>query len=562
LRERQANRRIRLLLATFALLFAAVLARAVWIQGVQAARLGGMAERQHRETLTIPAGRGTIYDAAGVPLALGEQTTTLYANPKQVTQPRALALAAHDLLGSDADALYAQLLDKKHSFVYVERFADPAAAAKLLKKGFLGLESYAEEKRLYPQNSVGAQVIGFAGTDEKGLSGLEVEYDRDLAGKPGKQTIVKDPFGRALDVVKGTPPREGKSLTTTLDHSIQGEAELVLRQTLAKWHAKDAVAIVLDPSTGGVLAMAQAPGYNANNANRTRLALQTNHAVTDVFEPGSVFKVVTVGGALSQGLVTPTTTFPLPPCIHVADICVHDAEQRPEETMSVAQILAKSSNVGAVTIAERLGGADLAEWIERFGFGKSTGIDFPGESPGLVPSYPTQWSGSTIGNVPIGQGIAVTPIQIAAAYAAIANGGVWVQPHLVERVGGRVLKDFPRHRVVSTAVDQELKTMLTGVVDEHNATGAHAAIPGYSVAGKTGTAQKPGPHGYETGQYVASFIGMVPVAHPRFVVLVSVDEPRGDIYGGDVAAPAFAQIAKFALQYREVPPDQPQTLPH
>jgi cell division protein FtsI/penicillin-binding protein 2 len=561
-RERQANRRIRLLLATFALLFAAVLARAVWIQGVQAARLGGMAERQHRETLTIPAGRGTIYDAAGVPLALGEQTTTLYANPKQVTKPRALAVAAHDLLGVDADALYAQLLDRKHSFVYVQRFADPAAAAKLLKKGFVGLGSYDEEKRVYPQNSVGAQVIGFAGTDEKGLSGLEVEYDKDLAGRPGKQTIVKDPFGRALDVVKGTPPREGKSLTTTLDHSIQGEAELVLRQTLAKWHAKDAVAIVLDPTTGGVLAMAQAPGYNANNASRVPLARQTNHAVTDVFEPGSVFKVVTVGGALSQGLVTPTTTFPLPPCIQVADICVHDAEERPEETMSVAQILAKSSNVGAVTIAEKLGAPDLMTWIGRFGFGKTTGIDFPGESAGLVPAYPTEWSGSTIGNVPIGQGIAVTPIQIASAYAAIANGGVWVQPHLVERVGGRVLKGFAHHRVVSPAVDQELKTMLTGVVDEHNATGTQAAIPGYSVAGKTGTAQKPGPHGYATGQYVASFIGMVPVAHPRFVVLVSVDEPRGDIYGGDVAAPAFAEIAKFALQYREVPPDQPQTLPH
>ena len=312
--------------------------------------------------------------------------------------------------------------------------------------------------------------------------------------------------------------------------------------------------MILDPRTGDVLALAQAPGYDANKANRVPFAIQRNRAVTDMYEPGSVFKLVTIAGALSSGIVTPTSTFRLPYSIHVADRVVHDAELRHTETMSVARILSHSSNVGAVTIAEKLGAPALMEWITRFGFGSKTGIDFPGESPGAVLPL-DKWSGSTIGNVPIGQGVDVTPIQMAAAYAAVANDGVWIQPHLVERIGDRVVGHVKRRRIVSPAVNRELKSMLTNVVDEHGATGTEAAIPGYSVAGKTGTAQLPGPNGYTTGQYVASFVGMVPVKQPRLLVLVVVDEPRGGIYGGQVAAPAFAQIAKFDLQYLAVPPD-------
>jgi cell division protein FtsI (penicillin-binding protein 3)/stage V sporulation protein D (sporulation-specific penicillin-binding protein) len=557
MKDKQANRRIRLLLAIFVLVFAGTLARAVWLQGVRAASLGKMAERQHHETIVIPAGRGTIYDAAGVQLAIGETTTTVYADPRQLTEPRAVAVAAQKFLGVNANSLYPQLLNRKTSFLYIKRFGDPTAAAAFLKKGFLGVNSYPEEKRAYPQLSVASQVIGFAGTDNKGLGGLEVQYDRNLTGKIGRQTIVRDPFGRAINTVSMTPEQEGKNLFTTIDSKIQANAEQVLRQTIRQWHAKSATAIVLDPHTGAVIAMAQAPGYDANNSSRVPQALLTNHAVTDVFEPGSVFKVVTVAGALTEGLVTPDSKFVLPPCIQVADKCIHDAETRGTQTMSVAKILSYSSNVGAITIAEKLGASQLMNWIDRFGFGKSTGLDFPGESIGIVPSYPTQWSGTTIGNVPIGQGIAVTPIQIASAYAAIANGGVWIQPHLVDRVGGRTLHGFKHRRVVSPAVDQELKKMLTGVVDEHGATGNAAQIPGYTVAGKTGTAQIPGPHGYTTGKYVASFVGMVPVKNPRLLVLVSVEEPRSAIYGGVVAAPAFAEIAKFDLQYLGVPPDAP-----
>jgi cell division protein FtsI/penicillin-binding protein 2 len=556
-RERQANRRIRLLLAIFVLVFAGTLARAVWLQGVQASSLGKLAERQHHESITIPAGRGTIFDSAGLQLAIGEQTTTIYGDPRQITNARGVATAAARYLGVDASALYARLLDKKSGFVYIKRFADPKDAEPFLKHAFAGVNSYPEEKRAYPQLTVGSQVIGFAGTDNKGLAGLEVEYDKRLSGKPGRQTIVRDPFGRAIDVVSTTPEHQGHPIFTTIDSKIQANAEQVLRDTVRQWHARSATAIVLDPHTGGVLAMAQAPGYNANNASSVPQSLQTNHAVTDVFEPGSVFKLVTVAGALTDGIVTPDSSFTLPSCIQVADKCIHDAEQRGTETLTVAKILSHSSNVGAITIAEKLGPSQLMHWIDAFGFGKPTGLDFPGESGGIVPAYPDQWSGTTIGNVPIGQGIAVTPIQIAAAYGAIANGGVWIQPHLVEKVGGRTLHDFKHRRIVSPAVNAELKTMLTGVVDEHGATGNAAQIPGYTVAGKTGTAQIPGPHGYTTGKYVASFVGMVPVNKPRLLVLVSVDEPRSAIFGGVVAAPAFAQIAKFDLQYLSVPPDAP-----
>jgi cell division protein FtsI/penicillin-binding protein 2 len=554
MKDRQANRRIRLLLGIFVLVFAGTLARAVWLQGVRASALGRMAERQHHESIVIPAGRGTIFDQVGVPLAIGEQTTTVYADPRELVSPRRVALAAHSILGVDSNALYPKLLNKRTSFVYIQRFADPKLASTFLKHGFTGVSSYPEERRSYPQRSVGAQVVGYAGTDNQGLAGLEVAYDKVLAGKPGKQTIVRDPFGRAIDIVSSTPEREGRSIVTTLDHSIQANAESVLRQTVTQWRAKSATAVVLDPRTGAVFAMAQAPGYDANDANRVPFALQRNRAVTDTFEPGSTFKLVTISGALSTALVTPETRFTLPYSIHVADRIVHDAEPRGTETLSVAQILSHSSNVGAVTIAEKLGAPTLMSWIKRFGFGTKTGIDFPGESPGqLLPL--DQWYGSTIGNIPIGQGIAVTPIQLASAYGAVANGGIWVQPHLVERIGGAGPLKLERRRVVSPKVDTVLKAMLTGVVDEHGGTGNAAAIAGYTVAGKTGTAQKPGPGGYTTGKYVASFVGMVPVTHPRLLVLVTVDEPSRAIFGGIVAAPAFAQIAKFDLQYLAVPPD-------
>jgi cell division protein FtsI (penicillin-binding protein 3) len=552
--DRRANRRIRLILATFVIVFGIALGRAAWLQVVHAATYGKQAQRMHEETTTTPAGRGSILDRTGVQLAIGEQDRTIYADPHTVIDARAVALAAQHLLGADANKLYPKLLRKDRRFVYVARFADPKAANMFLAKHFAGIGSYPEERRAYPQNTVAAPVIGFAGTENRGLGGLELEYDHKLAGRPGRQTIIRDATGQAIDTLSATPERQGQNLFTTIDSRIQANAEAVLRKTVTQFRATSASAIVLDPRTGAILAMAQAPVYDANNAGEVPYATQRNRAVTDTYEPGSTFKLVTIAGALSQKIVTPSTKFRLPYSIHVADRTISDAEFRPTEWLTTSEILSHSSNVGAITIAEKLGSASLMNWIERFGFGKMSGIDFPGESAGFVLPL-EKWSGSTIGNVPIGQGIAVTPIQLASAYGAIANGGVWVQPHLVERVGGQVYHDFKRRRVVTPAIDNVLKKMLTGVVDEHGATGNAAAIPGYTVAGKTGTAQVPGPHGYTTGKYVASFVGMVPVKKPRFVVLVVVNEPTRGIFGGTVAAPAFAEIAKFDLQYLGVAPD-------
>jgi cell division protein FtsI (penicillin-binding protein 3) len=547
------NRRIRLLLVLLVVALGGTLLRAVWLQSVRAASLARMADVQHREKVVLPASRGTIYDRTGVQLAIGEQATTVYANPRQIRNPRATALLAGKILGVDPAKLYPALADRTHGFVYVARKADPARAALLERRQVAGLGFYPEERRSYPEGSVAAQVLGFAGLDNAGLAGLELQLDRWLSGRPGSETLVKDPFGRAIDVIGERAPREGRDAYLTLDHTIQANVEEVLRQTVAQEHAKDATAIVLDPRTGALLAMAVEPGYDANRYALAPRALQRNRAVTDTYEPGSTFKLITVAGVLSDGLVTPQTAFTLPYSIRVADRVIHDAEQRSTERMTVAQILARSSNVGAITLAEKLGTTRLLSWIGRFGFGKTTGIDYPGESPGILPGY---WSGSSIGNVPIGQGIAVTPVQMASAYAAIANGGMWVRPHLVDRIAGRPSARRVRRRIVSRAVAAQLTTMLKDVVA--TGTGTSAQIPGYQVAGKTGTAQKPDPHGgYSTGRYVASFVGFVPASKPRLVVLVAVDEPHRAIWGGSVAAPAFQQIARFCLQYLEIPPDAP-----
>ncbi len=555
--EKRANSRIRLLAVLFPILFAGVLARAIYIQAAEHTKFSGMAQRQHHSTVTVHAGRGPIFDRTGVELAAGVQKMTVFADPTQIQDPREVAMAAHDILGVSANSLYPLLLNTKTQYVPIQRFADPVKAALLAKKKIPGIGFLPEEQRGYPQNNVASQVIGFAGTDNKGLEGLEYQYDHVLSGRAGTQTIVQDPFGRAIDVISSRPEREGQPLFSTIDHTIQANAEAVLRETMAKWGAKDATAVVLDPKTGEVLAMAQAPGYNANSTPTVSQAVQRNRAVTDTYEPGSTFKLVTVTAVLSEGLVTPKTRFTLPYSLRVADRTVHDAERRGTVNYSVSQILKYSSNVGAITLAEKLGSPALSRWIAKFGFGHTTGIDFPGESPGLMLPL-DQWSGSTIGNVPIGQGVAVTPIQMASVYAAVANGGVWIQPHLVSKVGGRVLTGFAHRRLMSPLVGREVKTMLTGVVEA--GTGIEAAIPGYSVAGKTGTAQKPdGRGGYSKYNYVASFVGMVPASDPKLVLLVTVDEPRGAIFGGVVAAPAFQEIAKFDLQYLEVPPDQPAT---
>jgi cell division protein FtsI/penicillin-binding protein 2 len=554
-----ADRRIRALLVVFAVVFGVTLARAAWLQTVRASSLASKGASQQHESLTIPAGRGTIFDRSGVQLAIGEQATTVYANPREIVNPRIVANAAAQTLGVDANALYPQLTDRTKGFVYIARQADPQKAAALKKRHLAGLGFYAEERRFYPFGPTASQLVGFAGIDNRGLAGMELERDATLAGRPGRETVIKDPFGRVVDVLNSVSERDGHDVFMTIDHTIQAEAESALRTAVAQWHAKRATAIVLDPHTGAVLAMATAPGFDANAFPNVPPDLQRNSPVTDAYEPGSTFKLVTVSAALSEHLVSATTSYTLPYSIHVSDKVIHDAEPRGTETMTVGQILSRSSNVGAVTLARLVGATRLSSWISRFGFGHETGIDFPGESPGIVLPR-SKWYGSAVGTIPIGQGIAVTPIQVAAAYAAVANHGVWVTPHLVDHVIGSARPKIVHRRVLSPAIAQQVLSMLVNVVAEGTGTLAH--VPGYEVAGKTGTAAKPDPAtgGYSTSKYVASFVGIVPATSPRLLILVTVDEPQGAIFGGTVAAPIFQEIARFALQYLEVAPDNPSDL--
>lgn len=551
------NRRILFLAGVFMALLAVALCRAVWLQAVKGPELAAMALRQHRETVIVPAGRGTIFDRNGEPLAIGRQATTVYANPRQVDDPRALTLAIGKALDAEPGVVYPLLVDRSRGFVYVARKADPLKAEKLEKLGFAGLGFYSEELRTYPQGPVAAQVLGFAGLDNRGLEGLERSLEKVLAGRSGSQTIVKDPFGRALDVVATRPETPGRNVRLTIDHQLQANAEEVLQETVRRWGARAASAIVMDPYTGSVLAMAVAPRFNANRFPTTRADRRRNRAVTDTYEPGSTFKLVAIAAALQEGVVSPSTSFRLPPRLKVADRVIRESHARGTLRMTVKQIVEYSSNIGTITIAQRLGEGRMASWIDRFGFGRETGVDFPGESPGFALPL-DEWSGSTIGTVPIGHGIAVTPVQMAQAYAAIANGGVLVRPRLIDRVDGRPVARSAKRRVVSRAVSERMLAMLRGVVIE--GTGREAAIPGYTVAGKTGTAAKIDPDGtYSTSRYVASFVGLVPATKPRLVIMVMVDEPRGNFYGGVVAAPAFREIARFNLQHLEIPPDAPRT---
>jgi cell division protein FtsI (penicillin-binding protein 3) len=551
------NRRIGLLAAAFLIILAAALARAVWLQVIKGPEYTAMALRQHRETVTVPAGRGTIVDRNGEPLAIGKIATTIYANPRQVDEAQSLTLAAGRVLDADPAVLYPLLKDRSRGFVYVQRKADPRKAEKLEKLRYAGLGFYSEELRFYPQGPVAAQILGYAGLDNVGLEGLERSLEGTLSGTPGSQTVVKDPFGRALDVVETKPEKPGQDVRLTIDRQIQANAEEILAETVRHWSAKSATAVVMDPQTGEILAMATAPRFNANRFPTTRADRRRNRAVTDTYEPGSTFKLVTVAAGLQEGIVNPRSSFQLPPTLKVADRTIHEAHSRGTERMTVREIVEYSSNIGTITIAQRLGEGRLASWIDRFGFGRTTGIDFPGESAGFALPL-EQWSGSTIGTVPIGHGIAVTPVQMARAYSVIANGGLLVRPHLIDRIEGRDVSARKARRVVSRDVAEQMLSMLRGVVVE--GTGTEAAIPGYTVAGKTGTAAKIDPDGtYSSSRYVASFVGLVPASKPKLVVMVMVDEPRGGYYGGTVAAPAFREIARFNLQYLEIPQDAPKT---
>ncbi len=396
-------------------------------------------------------------------------------------------------------------------------------------------------------------MIGAVGTDNQGLTGLEHSENDILGGANGEQDVVHDALGHPLRMETVQPASVGEDVQTTIDAAIQGKTEEALSAAAEHYGAKGATAIVMNPNTGEVLAMANWPSFNPSNLQAANQDELENRATGFTYEPGSTFKAFTVASALSDHVVTPSSSFYLPSEIHVYDRTIGESHPRGPVTLTTAQILAQSSNVGAVTIGLKEGASRFSQWINRFGFGRPTDLGYPGEERGIVPEL-KDYSGSTMGNLPIGQGLAVTPMQIATAYAAIANGGILRRPTLVRSIGGQPAdQNTDPHRVISSRVASQLRRMLEGVL-EPGGTASAVSVPGYVLAGKTGTAQKVENGTYSDTKYVASFVGFAPAQHPKLLVAVVVDEPQYVHVGGAVAAPVFGQIASFALPYLGISP--------
>jgi cell division protein FtsI/penicillin-binding protein 2 len=397
-------------------------------------------------------------------------------------------------------------------------------------------------------------VLGSVTMEGKGASGLEYSLDAKLHGTDGERRIMRDGVGEdvKIDTVKAARP--GAEVELSLDARIQDKVEEVLQGVGKTYRPKGATAIVTNPDTGEILALANWPQINANDPSAAPGYASQNRAVGITYEPGSTFKAVTVAGALEDGKVTPDTSFDLPPQIVFADRTIKNAEERGWATMTTRDILAQSDNVGAITIGQRLGKVRFDHYMRKFGFGTRTGTDLPGEEMGIVPLL-KNYSGSSMGNLPIGQGEAVTPMQIAQFYGAIANGGVLRTPHLVRRIDGKLQTEMTSRRVMSAATASALRDMLEGVL-KPGGTASEVSVPGYQLAGKTGTANKidPDTGEYSKSRYIASFVGFAPARSPKLLVTVMVDEPQGAIYGAEVAAPAFEEIMRFALPYLRIAP--------
>jgi cell division protein FtsI/penicillin-binding protein 2 len=549
------ERRIGLLFAVFLALLVIGAARSAWLGVVKAGTLKQAAATQQESDLVVPARRGAITDRNGTELAVSQPAMTLAATPYLVKDAPKVASQLSALIDKPEDEILRQLARRDTGFVYVARHVPAAKARKAQALHVEGLEFIPEFKRVYPREWMAAQLLGQVGTDNQGLAGLEYSQDKYLRGVDGERRLKKDALGDAIKMteVKATEP--GQDLRLTLDANIQDKAEEVLAKVGEEWHPKGATAIVMDPRDGGILALANWPQVDANNPGEAPDYARQNRAIGATYEPGSTFKAFTVAGALEQKEVTPDTEFSLAPTIMVADREIGESHARGYVTLTTRQILEQSSNVGAITIGQRLGAKDFDQWVRRFGFGQRTGIDLPGEEQGIVLPL-ERYSGSSMGNLPIGQGIAVTPMQMATAYAAIANGGVLRPAHMIESVGDRAARKPQGHRVISEATASSLRRMLEGVIGP-GGTASGAEIPGYVLAGKTGTAEKPDPvtGGYSKSKYVSSFVGFAPAKQPKLLVAVMVDEPQGEIYGGLVAGPAFRDITSFALNYLKIPPD-------
>ncbi len=548
--------------------FGCVALKLVYLQLFQRTELTERAERQQEQLVKLEAKRGTIYDRMGRELAVSLDVDSVYGVPSQVDNPRETAQQLSRILNENPHVLERKLEGGKH-FVWLSRKVEPARARKVkeLDSSEIGLRS--ESKRFYPKKNLAGPVLGFTGLDNEGLEGLELEYDKELRGLRGWVLAEKDAMGRT--VFPGGPglqyklPKPGHDIVLTLDEVIQHIVEKELNSAIGSARAKGGVCIVMNPKTGEVLALAvrengrSSQVFNPNEPRRSKPEEWRNRTVTDAFEPGSIFKPILAAAALEERVVHPLERFDCSAGkIEVADRVINDAHTH--GVLSFTDVIAQSSNVGTIKVALRLGKERFSRHIKAFGFGRKTGVDLPGEISGLVKDQ-RLWSGVSIGSIAIGQEIGVTPIQMAAAYSALANGGMLMRPYLVAEIvdrdgrEGRKFQPQPVGRAASEQTCGKLNGILRRVVEA--GTGEKARPAGYTAAGKTGTAQKIDQKTglYSKKDYVSSFVGFTPVHDPKLVILVMVDSPEGVIYGGSVAAPVFKAVAEQSLAYLQVPPD-------
>ncbi|MDT5270919.1 MAG: hypothetical protein QOH49_3105 [Acidobacteriota bacterium] len=534
-------------------------ARLAYLQTSQHEWLSRRARVQQLDVEPLAAPRGLILDRQGRELARSIDVDSFYADPREIEDVEAASAALSRVLNIDSVGLAARLKEAKSArrgFEWVARRVEDeqARAAKALK--LKGVYSTEEQRRRYPNGALAAHVLGFVGLDAKGLAGVEQVYDAALTGESGRLVLDADAKRRPFES-QGLDARDGQTLVLTIDQTVQYIVERELAAALERTHAKSAAAVVLDPHTGEVLALANAPSFDLNDASSASPEARRNDALQNIYEPGSTFKVVAFTGALEEKLITPETRIECPGSISLPGRVVHD---HAHGTLTATEALAKSSNVAAIKLGQKLGNDRLYEYIRRLGFGEKTGIELPGETAGLIRPV-SKWQPGSIGSIPIGHEVGVTPLQMAAAYAAVANDGVRVAPHLVREVrdaeGKTTARTEPEsHRVVSAETARMLRRMMEEVTLK--GTARKAQLEGYTAAGKTGTAQKidPRTHAYSQTKYVASFVGFAPLENPAAVIIVVIDEAVGLHQGGQVAAPVFAEIANQVLPYLNVTPDE------
>jgi len=530
------------------------LAQLIFVQFFRSSFLLKLAAKQHNYYLALPPERGGIYDRYMRPMAVNVSTFSLYAIPPQVKNKEALADHLSSLLGLDKNFIK-ERLSRKKQFIWLARKLDWETMEKIKAQDLAGLGFIRESKRSYPNSKLASQLIGFAGLDNVGLDGLEMNYDSYLKGVPGWTFVLRDARRRDLaiqDVLQ--PPVDGYSLVLTIDEIVQYIAEREIDKIYQKYNAKGASIVVLDVKTGEVLAMASRPTYDLNDPSAYSLESRRNRTITDYFEPGSVFKVVTATAALNEGKFSPQDKiFCENGEYRVANHTLHDVH--PYGSLEFREVIAQSSNIGTTKIAQKIGGAAVYNYAKAFGFGSVTSVGLPGEVGGVLKPVST-WSKTSIGAVPIGQEVCVTTLQLAAAASAIANNGTYMKPYVVRAVidkKGEAIKSFepqPLRQVMTEETSKLMREIMASVVE--SGTGKLAQSKLYKFAGKTGTGQKIDPNGtYSHTKFTASFIGFAPVDDPQIAIAVIVDEPRPYYYGGVVSAPAFKLVAEDVLKYRQ-----------